>query len=137
MYNALPKNEKTFSISVDGDTSGEKFEGQFTAKCVLNMAEKHTKELEKTRLLSDYANPSTGLAGIAEILSTIRSRLIKWPSWWANLDFGAKMLDENVIITIYDELIAAETEWRSEIKKKSMPAESESQGPLGNVQVEG
>lgn len=137
MYNALPKNEKTFSIDVEGDTSGEKYVGQFSAKCVLNMSEKHTKELEKTRLLADYANPSNGLAGIAEILSTVRTRLIKWPDWWSNLDYGTKVLDENVIIAIYDELIQAESEWRKEIRKKAAPAESESQGPLGNPQKEG
>lgn len=129
MYGALPKNERTFSISVDGDTSGEKFEGQFTAKCVLNMSEKHIKELEKTRLMADYANPSGSLAGIAEILSTLRVKLVKWPDWWANTDFGNKILDENIVITIYDEVQKLEQEWRKEVREKNSP---DKEAPKGN-----
>jgi hypothetical protein len=134
MYNALPKNERTFSIKVEGDTSGETFEGQFTTKCVLNMTEKHSKELEKTRLMADYANPSVTLSGIAEILSTVRAKLTKWPDWWANLDFGAKILDENVIIEIYDEVQALEREWRSEIRKKIDETKNleDQESPKGN-----
>jgi len=119
MYGALPKNERTFTISVEGDTTGEKFEGQFTAKCVLNMTEKHQKELEKTRLMADYANPSASLAGIAEILSTIKTKLTKWPDWWANLDYGSKVIDENVVISIYDQISTLEAEWRKEIRQKN------------------
>jgi hypothetical protein len=131
MYGALPKNERTFSISLEGDTTGEKFEGQFVTKCVLNMAEKHSKELEKTRMMADYANPSGSLAGIAEILSTIRAKLVKWPDWWANLDFGSKILDENVVVTIYDEIQSLENEWRSEIRKK-VDQSKEKETSLGN-----
>ena len=131
MYLALPKNERTFSISLEGDTTGEKFEGQFVTKCVLNMAEKHSKELEKTRMMADYANPSGSLAGIAEILSTVRAKLVKWPDWWANLDFGSKILDENVVVTIYDEIQNLENEWRSEIRKK-VDESKEKETPLGN-----
>ena len=130
IYNALPKNERTFSIKVEGDTTGEVFEGQFTTKCVLNMTEKHSKELEKTRMMADYANPSATLSGIAEILSTIRVKLVKWPDWWANLDFGSKMLDENVILAIYDEIKTLELQWKSEISKKT--EENNGESPKGN-----
>lgn len=136
MYNALPKNERTFSIKVDGDTTGETFEGQFTTKCVLNMQEKHSKELEKTRMMADYANPSVTLSGIAEILSTIRTKLTKWPDWWANLDYGSKVLDENVVVTIYDEIVALEAEWRSELRKKAEDSKALAEGkdpPKGNA----
>lgn len=134
MYKALPKNERTFTVKVDGDTSGETFEGQFTTKCILNMQEKHSKELEKTRLMADYANPSATLSGIAEILSMVRAKLVKWPDWWANLDYGSKVLDENVIVTIYDEVQRLETEWRSEIRKKLEDSKATGQeSQTGNV----
>ena len=135
MYNALPKNERTFSIKVEGDTTGETFEGQFTTKCVLNMQEKHMKELEKTRMMSDYANPSATLSGIAEILSTIRTKLVKWPDWWANLDFGSKVLDENVVVSVYDEIQELERQWRTEVRKKVDEAKAPVEGqepPKGN-----
>jgi hypothetical protein len=95
------------------------------------MAEKHSKELEKTRMMADYANPSGSLAGIAEILSTVRAKLVKWPDWWANLDFGSKILDENVVVTIYDEIQNLENEWRSEIRKK-VDESKEKETPSGN-----
>lgn len=130
MYQALPKNERTFSIDIEGGTSGERFQGQFTTKCVLNMSEKHARELERTRLMSDYANPSANLSGIAEILSTVRIKLIKWPDWWANLDFGSKILDENIIVEIYDEIVNKENEWKEEVRKK---VESDKEAsPKGN-----
>ena len=134
MYNALPKNDRSFSISVVGDTTGEKFEGQFSTKCILNMTEKHSKELEKTRLMADYANPSASLAGIAEILSTIRVKLTKWPDWWSNLDYGSKILDENIIVAIYDEVQALERAWRAEVRKKAEETKEEAnkETPLGN-----
>jgi len=133
VYNALPKNERSFSISLEGDTTSEKFEGQFVAKCVLTMAEKHSKELEKTRILADYANPSASLAGIAEILSTIRTKLIKWPDWWANLDHGSKILDENIIILIYDQILSLERDWKDEIRKKVEDTKtSNKEAPQGN-----
>ena len=134
MYLALPKNERTFSIKVEGDTSGETFEGQFTTRCVLNMSERHSKELEKTRLMADYANPSGTLSGIAEILSTVRAKLTKWPDWWANLDYGSKILDENVVVQIYDEVQALEREWRSEVRKKvdETKAVDGKESPKGN-----
>jgi len=132
LYNALPKNERSFSIKVDGDTSQETFEGQFTAKCILNITEKHSKELEKTRLMADYANPSPKLAGIAEILSSIRTKLVKWPDWWANLDYGAKIIDENVVVSIYDEIQQLESDWKSEVRKKVDETKAEKESPKGN-----
>lgn len=118
MYGALPKNERTFSMDTEGETTGETYEGQFVAKCVLTMAERHSKELEKTRMLADYAHPSGSLSGIAEILSTIRSKLVKWPDWWANLDYGSKILDENIVVELYDSIQALEIDWRAEVRKK-------------------
>jgi hypothetical protein len=136
MYGALPKNEKTFSIDIVGDTSGQQFAGQFSAKCVLNLAEKRSKELEKTRLLADSANPSNGLSALAEVLAQIRAKLTQWPDWWANLGHGADMLDENVVIHLYDKLSELETEWRNEIKKKTAKPEDSTGTSLGNAQKE-
>jgi hypothetical protein len=98
MYSNLPKNEKTFSVDLTGEDTGQKYTGEFTVRCVLNMSGKHQLELEKTRLMADYANPSRGLAGIAISLATIRARIVKAPEWWAETDAGAEILDENVVL---------------------------------------
>lgn len=125
MYSTLPKNEKTFAIDILGEDTGLKYQGEFTVRCVLNMAGKHQLELEKTRLMADYANPSRGLAGIAISLATIRARIVKAPDWWEETDFGAEIIDENVILELYDRCVSAENDWRNSVKKKSEEAKEE------------
>ena len=125
LYDSLPKNEKTFDIDLVGDTTGVKYKGQFTVYCVLDMKGKHALELEKTRLMADYANPSRGLFGIATSLATIRVRTVSSPAWWKNTDDGANIKDENVIFAIYDKCLEMEKEWRRELKEASEEAEEE------------
>lgn len=127
LYDSLPKNEKTFDVDVVGDTTGVKYQGQFTVLCVLDMEGKHTLELEKTRLMADYANPSRGLFGIATSLATIRAKVVSSPAWWKNTSDGATIKDENVIFDIYDKCIEMEKEWRKELKEASDEAVEESQ----------
>ncbi len=124
MYEALPKNEKTFEVDVLGTDTGVQYQGQFTVKCILNMADRHSMEMEKTRLMADYANPSGGLAGIAITLATLRTKVIKGPPWWENSDGGINIMDENVIIAVYDQCSQAESEWRKSLKETSEKAQS-------------
>lgn len=124
MYDTLPKNEQSFDIDVVGDTTGLSYKGTFTAKCVLNMAGKHSMELEKTRLQADYANPSAGLAGIAIALSTIRAKITIGPAWWKDSEGGSTIIDENVVFTLYDECNKIESNWRKELKKNAEEAQT-------------
>jgi hypothetical protein len=127
MYDSLPKNEKTFDVEVVGETTGFKYTGQFTVTCILDMAGKHQLELEKTRLMADYANPSRGLFGIATSLATIRTKIVSSPDWWKNADDGASIKDENLIFTLYDKCNEMETQWRKELKDLSTEAVEETQ----------
>ena len=125
MYDSLPKNERSFDIDIVGDTTGYKYQGQFTVMCILDMAGKHSLELEKTRLMADYANPSRGLFGIATSLATIRTKVITSPAWWKNADDGAGIKDENLVFAVYDKCNEMEKEWRDELKTSSEEAETE------------
>lgn len=127
MYDSLPKKEQSFDIDVVGDTTGYHYKGTFTAKCVLNMSERHTMELEKTRLQADYANPSAGLAGISISLATIRTKIVDGPAWWKDSDQGATLMDENIVFRLYDECNKLETNWRAALKAKA------EETPKGNV----
>ncbi len=129
MFPELPKNEATFSIDEIGETTGHRYEGIFTVKCVLSMLDKHRLELEKTRLLADYANPTPHLQAIAVIMANVRARATDSPEWWKQSDFGNKLLDENVIVIIYDKALEAETEWKAKIAKK---VEKTEEAPKGN-----
>ena len=130
MYDNLPKNERSFDLDVTGDTTGISYKGTFTVKCVLNMTGRHALELEKTRLMADYANPSTGLAGIAIALSSIRAKIVVGPAWWKDSDKGSTIIDENVVMALYDECNKAETAWRDSLKKDAEEAQK------GNVPKE-
>ena len=44
MYESLPKNEKTFEIDVVGLDTGIQYTGQFTVKCILDMAARHSMD---------------------------------------------------------------------------------------------
>ena len=127
MYDHLPKNQKTFTIDAIGEDTFVQYKGEFTVKCILNMSGKHALELEKTRLMADYANPSSGLRGIAVSLATVRAKIVKAPDWWKELNAASDLLDENIIIDIFEQCIKAETEWRDKVKemadKSSAPKE--------------
>ena len=130
MYDALPKREKTFLIDMIGEETGEVYKGEFTIMCILDMGGKHAEELEKTRLMADFANPSNGLLGISITLAKLRARIIDGPKWWENSNGGSTIMDEDVIGHLYDECLRLEKEWRENLKKKAEEAQA------GNLKTE-
>lgn len=117
----LPKNEKTFSFSSVGETTGQKFEGNFTVVCVLDMFQKRAVELEKGRITADQVNPTMALLGQAEILSNLRNRIVDGPSWWKDSNGGFDIIDENICVELYDIVMTQEAEWKEDVKKLSEP----------------
>jgi hypothetical protein len=111
----LPKREKTFYFDHEGE-SGFRYEGNFTIKCRLTVAEKYAAELEKTRLQGDTSNPSPGLSGMAIALSSLRSRVIDGPNWWKQ-GLGLSIEDEDALVELYSKVEEVAAEWTSEVKK--------------------
>ena len=124
----LPKNEATFDIDLQGDTTFKQYQGQFTCRCVLSMGQKHAMELERTRLLGNHASPTEDLKGIAIIFANLRAKIIDAPEWWKQSLGGATISDENVLIELYDQVEKAEIEWRQKVKELANPS-TESQSP--------
>lgn len=114
----LPTTQSVFDFEFTSEL-GKKYDGQFMVHCVLNMRQKHVLELEKTRLLGNYSNPTDELAGIAVILSNLRNRIISGPTWWEQSDGGYKIDDIDVLTALYNKVISAETEWRTKLKEKT------------------
>jgi len=115
----LPSREKTFTFDYTGDTTGKKYDGQFTVRCILNVGQKHTMALEKTRLLGDYDSPTDDLAGLAIVLAHLRSKIIDAPEWWKQSSGGTLIDDEDALVTLYRKIQEAELEWKEDLKKKS------------------
>jgi hypothetical protein len=110
----LPKKEKTFYFSAVGTTTGRKYEGTFTVLASLTIGQKHFIEIERTRLLNDYKNPTTALEGYALILSNLSIRVLESPDWWKQ-NSGMNIEDEDVLVALYDKVLAMEKEWSQEV----------------------
>lgn len=115
----IPDKESVFDFEHVGELTGKKYEGQFTVRCVLNIAQKHAMEIEKTRLLGNFSNPTDGLVGIAVILSSLRHKVVDGPEWWKQSAGGSSLDDEDVLVALYDKVVSAEVEWREKLKKKA------------------
>lgn len=128
MYKSLPSHEKTFTIEVEGDVTGIKYEGTFRTKCALSIRDKQAIELLKSRFTQDTANPSTTLFAMASIVAHLQTRLIEFPDWWKEVGYGSDLLDENVLIQLFDKCEELATEWRKSLKPKDESEDTESQG---------
>ena len=122
MYENLPKNERTFDVKLIGSTTQTLYEGQFTVQCILDIHGTHIMELERTRLLADFANPTELLAGLALALSSLRAKIISAPDWWQNTDQGRTVKDKNVIIALFGQCEEQETKWKDELRTKAEEA---------------
>jgi len=120
----LPKKERTFSFSYVSQDSGTAYEGTFTIKCKLNVAEKYQLELEKSRLISDMANPTNGLMGMAIALSTLRTKIVDGPNWWTQ-GRGISIEDEDALVTLFDKVEEESLNWRKELEEKAKASQRE------------
>ena len=110
---------------------GKKYDGKFTVKCVLNMFDKREVELEKSRISADTANPTAVLTSLSHILANLRVRIVKAPTWWEQSLGGFDILDENVIVQLFDTVMEQEAIWYKELK-----GEAEEEVAEGNPQQE-
>ena len=127
----IPKNESSFTLDYIGETTGQKYDGTFTVRTALTMGQKHILELEKSKLLADFINPTQELAGIALILSNLRVKIISAPSWWDQSSGGLSIMDEDVLVELYKKTIEKEIEWREALKNKGAKAAAAKEDPTG------
>lgn len=127
---SLPKNESTFDFEHIGELTNKKYEGQFTVKCVLSLADKRYLEIEKSRLTADLMNPTGNLSALGSVIANLRVRVIEAPDWYNQAIMSLDILDEEVVFELYANCLKKSDEWRESIKKK---AEEKSEG---NVQKE-
>lgn len=120
----LPKKERSFYFNYTSEDSGLIYEGNFTIKCKLNVAEKYQLELEKSRLMSDLVNPTNGLAGMAIALSTLRAKIVESPNWWSQ-GKGLNVEDEDTLVALFDKVEQETLEWRKELGSKAKAANQE------------
>jgi hypothetical protein len=123
----LPNKESVFDFDFTSET-GKRYEGRFTVLCVLNMGQKHRLELEKTRLLGNFPNPTDGLVGIAVVLANLRVKIVDAPDWWKQSNGGYEIMDEDCLMNLFNKVDGLEAEWRAKLKemgKKAQATESQ------------
>jgi hypothetical protein len=128
----LPKNEKQFFFSQEGEITSHKYEGQFTVKCILSMADKRLLEIEQSRLSMDLLNPTDNLVAISRVTANLRVRVIKAPDWFDQIIGNLDILDDNVIYELYGKCLDASIEWKEDLKKEAQPEDQKE----GNLQAE-
>ena len=126
----LPKNERSFLFNHNGEVSGRKYEGTFTVRCALSMAEKRSLEIEKSALSADLLNPTGNLSAISSVVANLRVRIIKSPDWFKQSILSLDLLDEEVYFELYSKCLEEADAWMKEVKALASPEKKE-----GNVQV--
>ena len=116
---SLPKNESTFDFEHIGELYGKKYEGQFTVKCVLNLADKRALEIEKSRLTADLLNPTGNLSALGSVIANLRVRVISGPDWFTQAIMTLDILDEEVVFELYGKCLDKSEEWRESVKVKA------------------
>jgi hypothetical protein len=116
----LPKNQKSFEISHIGEVTGKKYEGTFTVKCVLNLADKRKVEIERSSISADLNNPTENLSAIASVVSNLRVRVVESPDWFKQSISNLDILDEDVLIEVFSKCLSKSDEWLAEVKKRSV-----------------
>lgn len=124
----LPKIETVIDFEFTSEL-GKKYEGRFTVLCLLDMGQKHRLELEKTRLLGNYQNPTPELSGIAIVLANLRVKVLDGPEWWKQSNGGYLIKDEDALVTLYDKVQEAETQWRNQLKEMGKKAQEAKVNP--------
>jgi hypothetical protein len=115
----LPSKEKSFAFEHVGEATGKKYDGQFTVRCLLNVGQKHSLALEKTRLLGSYESPTDDLAGLAIILANLRAKIVEAPEWWKQSLGGTLIDDEDALVVLFRKIEETELEWKEDLKKKT------------------
>jgi hypothetical protein len=123
----LPKNEAVFEIDLQGDTTFKQYQGQFTCRCILTMGQKHAMELEKSRLLGNFPNPTGELEGLAIVFANLRAKVTDGPEWWKQSAGGSTISDENILVELHSKLNKVEAEWRQKVKDLANPPSTDSQ----------
>jgi len=117
----IPKNEKQFFFSKEGEITGHKYEGQFSVKCILSLADKRAVEIEQSRISVDLQNPTGNLQAISKIIANLRVRVISAPDWFNQAVGSLEILDDDVIFEVYSECLNKTKEWQDELKEKAQP----------------
>lgn len=111
----------TFTISVIGDTTNEKWHGTFKARVRMSHRDSMLRDRLRRQMLG---NDSPALAtpraqSQAQIFSFLDVTLVEAPAWWKDNGNGQDLYDDNVVAAVFDEVEKGMEEAREKLKKQA------------------
>lgn len=114
----------TITIDAVGDTTGEKYTGSFTVRLFLTPRQKLEISKIRNSIAPGITDSRTSDWQRAEVMAQLMVRVEKAPKWWENSDGGADLVDENVVVDVFNAIVDAEAKARAKIKEAGETAKS-------------
>lgn len=115
--------DQAFTISVVGEVSGETFRGEFRALKFLTHRQQLLLDQKRRELLGGNAEFSSQRArNQAEIFSQLFVRLSEAPKWWLESGNGMDLVDDNIMVEVFNAAMKVEEEAVASVKKKAEDA---------------
>ncbi len=112
-----------FEIHVVGDETGETFTGRFWAKEKLSQADILAIDARRRELLGpNGAEAPLDIFNRATVLSELTYRISGSPDWWKTSFNGLNLVDDNVIMEVYEKAKKVREDWLAAQKEKGEKA---------------
>ncbi len=127
---ATPKKEWPFptfgfTLSVEGDMTGTKHDGNFEAKERLSHRDMLQRDAMRRNLLGDRPETApTFEQGRAQMLAHLAISLVDAPKWWRDSDGGLDLYDSNVVVELYEKVMDGQNKAVEAIIKKGEEAKA-------------
>lgn len=120
------ENTAMFKVDVAGEVTGSKWYGQFKVKIHLSHREQLQRDKIRRELLgADPEGADVKSRNQAEIFSSLAVRVVESPPWWAASGNGLDLLDDNVVIEVYEKTMKAELDVLTAMKEKAAQAKKD------------
>ncbi len=122
----MAEDDLPFSIHVVGERTQKTWSGDFRARRFLT----HRQRLIKDKLYREYMGPNPAEAEVAThqtslILSETAVGVSKAPQWWTDEGNGQDLVDENVIVKVWEEMRKIQVAAVKHLEKKGEEAKAE------------
>ena len=109
----------SISISTVGKKTGKPYNGVFVAKMVKSQRDEFLADAVRREILGpspEGTYPAPKLQGDAYILGQLRVRLLQFPDWWKDSQFGLDLEDDNVAQEILAAILKRESDATASLK---------------------
>jgi hypothetical protein len=112
--------DQASTVSVVGDTSGETFRGEFRAFKFLSHRQQLMLDQKRRELLGTNSESASARArNQAEVFAQLFVRLSDAPKWWSESGYGMDLVDDNIMVEVFNAAMKVEEEAIAELKKRA------------------